>query len=60
MALLGILGGMSWESTASYYRLLNEGYRDAKADFTAPFGRLRQHCLAAEGWRLASRRHSLG
>lgn len=30
MALLGILGGMSWESSASYYRLINEGYRDAK------------------------------
>lgn len=30
MALLGILGGMSWESTASYYRLLNEGYRNAR------------------------------
>lgn len=27
MALLGILGGMSWESTATYYRLLNEGVR---------------------------------
>lgn len=30
MALLGILGGMSWESSAAYYRLLNEGYRDAR------------------------------
>lgn len=27
MAYLGILGGMSWESTASYYRLLNQGVR---------------------------------
>lgn len=25
MKLLGILGGMSWESTAIYYRLLNQG-----------------------------------
>jgi aspartate racemase len=25
---LGLLGGMSWESTATYYRLLNEGVRD--------------------------------
>jgi aspartate racemase len=25
---LGLLGGMSWESTAVYYRLLNEGVRD--------------------------------
>ena len=24
MNLLGILGGMSWTSTAEYYRLLNE------------------------------------
>ncbi|WP_298186667.1 aspartate/glutamate racemase family protein [uncultured Pseudomonas sp.] len=27
MGQLGILGGMSWESTASYYRLLNQGVR---------------------------------
>lgn len=27
MKLLGLLGGMSWESTAVYYRLLNEGAR---------------------------------
>ena len=25
MKVIGLLGGMSWESTASYYRLLNEG-----------------------------------
>ena len=29
MRTLGILGGMSWESTLLYYRLLNEGVRDA-------------------------------
>lgn len=29
MRRLGVLGGMSWESTAVYYRLLNEGVRDA-------------------------------
>jgi aspartate racemase len=28
MQQLGILGGMSWESTASYYRLLNQGVRE--------------------------------
>ena len=28
MRTLGIIGGMSWESTATYYRLLNEGVRD--------------------------------
>ena len=27
MRTLGILGGMSWESTVSYYRLLNQGVR---------------------------------
>lgn len=27
MKVLGLLGGMSWESTAGYYRLLNEGVR---------------------------------
>ena len=25
MKMLGILGGMSWQSTAVYYRLLNQG-----------------------------------
>jgi len=28
MKTLGLIGGMSWESTALYYRLLNEGVRD--------------------------------
>lgn len=28
MRTLGVIGGMSWESTASYYRLLNEGVRE--------------------------------
>lgn len=27
MRVLGLIGGMSWESSASYYRLLNEGVR---------------------------------
>ncbi|WFF41393.1 aspartate/glutamate racemase family protein [Salinicola endophyticus] len=27
MKTIGVLGGMSWESTQSYYRLLNEGVR---------------------------------
>lgn len=29
MRKIGLLGGMSWESTAEYYRLLNEGVRAA-------------------------------
>jgi len=28
MRILGIIGGTSWESTAQYYRLINEGVRD--------------------------------
>lgn len=28
MRVIGLIGGMSWESTAVYYRLLNEGVRD--------------------------------
>jgi aspartate racemase len=28
MKTIGLLGGMSWESTAHYYRVLNEGVRD--------------------------------
>ena len=27
MRRIGLIGGMSWESTAEYYRLLNEGVR---------------------------------
>ncbi|QKV19991.1 aspartate/glutamate racemase family protein [Oricola thermophila] len=29
MMLIGLLGGMSWESTAIYYRIMNETARDA-------------------------------
>jgi aspartate racemase len=29
MKTLGLLGGMSWESTTEYYRLINQGVRDA-------------------------------
>jgi aspartate racemase len=28
MKRIGLIGGMSWESTAEYYRLLNQGVRD--------------------------------
>ena len=28
MKTIGLLGGMSWESTALYYRLINEGVRE--------------------------------
>lgn len=28
MKTIGLLGGMSWESTLSYYRIINEGIRD--------------------------------
>ncbi len=30
MKTIGLLGGMSWESTSTYYRLLNEGVRAAR------------------------------
>ncbi len=29
MKTLGLIGGMSWESSAEYYRLINQGVRDA-------------------------------
>ncbi len=29
MKTLGVIGGMSWESSATYYKLFNEGVRDA-------------------------------
>lgn len=30
MRTIGLIGGMSWESTATYYRLINEGVREAQ------------------------------
>jgi aspartate racemase len=30
MRKIGLLGGMSWESTATYYKLINEGVREAR------------------------------
>ena len=30
MKLLGLIGGMSWESSAHYYRMINEGVRAAR------------------------------
>jgi aspartate racemase len=30
MKMLGMIGGMSWESSAQYYRLINEGFRSAR------------------------------
>ena len=30
MRTIGLLGGMSWESTATYYTLINEGVRAAR------------------------------
>lgn len=32
MKTIGLLGGMSWESTASYYKALNEGVKHALGD----------------------------
>jgi len=33
MKTIGLIGGMSWESTASYYQLLNEGVREKIGGF---------------------------
>lgn len=32
MKTIGLLGGMSWESTIPYYRLINEGVKQRWAD----------------------------
>ncbi len=29
MKTIGLLGGMSWESTVGYYRAINEGIKDS-------------------------------
>ena len=33
MKTIGMLGGMSWESTASYYKAINEGVKDELGGF---------------------------
>ncbi|MGR5283835.1 aspartate/glutamate racemase family protein [Vibrio maritimus] len=33
MKTIGLLGGMSWESTANYYKAINEGVKTAKGGF---------------------------
>jgi aspartate/glutamate racemase len=35
MKVLGLIGGMSWESSAHYYRLINEGVRAARSSASA-------------------------
>lgn len=42
MKTIGLLGGMSWESTIPYYRLINEGIKQRLAGFT-----LRKCCYIA-------------
>ncbi|CUR55447.1 putative aspartate racemase [metagenome] len=36
MQTIGLIGGMSWESSASYYRLLNTGVRDRLGGLSSP------------------------
>ena len=36
MRAIGLVGGLSWESTAVYYRLLNERTRDALGPYHQP------------------------
>ncbi|MCV6584553.1 MAG: aspartate/glutamate racemase family protein [Marinibacterium sp.] len=35
MNTIGLIGGMSWESTATYYRMINEGIRDASGGLSS-------------------------
>jgi aspartate racemase len=35
MKTIGVIGGMSWESTLHYYRLLNEGVRDRRGGLSS-------------------------
>ncbi len=36
MRAIGLIGGLSWESTAVYYRLLNERFRDRAGPYRQP------------------------
>ena len=60
MQLIGLLGGMSWESTAEYYRLANELVRERcgglhSAPLPHVLGRLRRHRADAGRRRLGRR-----
>lgn len=35
MRTIGLIGGMSWESSVHYYRLINQGVRDARGGITS-------------------------
>jgi aspartate racemase len=44
---IGLLGGMSWESSLEYYRLVNQEVRERLGGLTAALGRLRPGRAAA-------------
>ena len=65
MQLIGFLGGMSWESTAEYYRLANELVRDrlrwaALRPLPHVLGRLRRHRADAGRGQVGRRRAGAG
>lgn len=60
MKTIGLLGGMSWESTANYYRLINEGinYRlgglhSARIIMVSVDFAQIERCMASGDWKLA-------
>ncbi|MFC9692759.1 aspartate/glutamate racemase family protein [Kribbella sp. NPDC056951] len=60
MEIIGVLGGMSWESTAEYLRLLNQGVRDRLGGLhsarlrvaTVDFAQI-EHLQATNNWPAA-------
>src|SRR5215212_3874966 len=71
MKRIGLLGGMSWESTAEYYRFVNEAVRDRlgglhsadclvrSVDFAAVERLQREHRWAEAGALLADEARAL-
>ena len=61
MKTIGLLGGMSWESTLGYYRAINEGIKKALGGlhsakivmFSVDFGPIFKGCQAARGFARA-------
>ena len=60
MKTIGLIGGMSWESTASYYKIINEtvqkelgGYNSAKIILNSVNFAEIEACQAQDNWEKA-------
>jgi amino-acid racemase len=54
MKTIGLIGGMSWESTLTYYRLINQGIRDRLGGLHSA----KLHMVSVDFHRIAELQHS--